>query len=834
MAERSDAAMNANDDLQLKVMPPRVPRHLVTRSRLLSSDARLAGQPVLLVQAPAGFGKTSLMAQWRLEHLARGAVVAWVLAQAQDSPKRLLQALVLAVRSGAARPAFGRTLLDSPSANGIEGVTAWLAEVAQTALDVVLFVDEVERLPEDIARAAGLPAAQRAAQPARDAGRAQRLPPGHRRPGRLRSVHGGRPRAAALAVRRNAGAGAQALRRAHRRRCRRPPARADRRLAAGAATGAVGHRQRRRCAPGGAVARCAGRRAARAFRRAAAGQPGRGRRVLPDPHRHARPAAPRTVPCGDGPRRRGRAPGAAGARHAGVRRRRRPRLAAHAQPRARRAARALHRPAGRRAGGDACARRRLAGRAGPARGCRRPCAGRRAARTRLRSRRTQPVRIADDARAPGQRARMAGAAAARGTGPAPAPAAGRGLVARAERTPRRGRAPGGAHPGATRGRCRAEMRMRADPQRCGGVRRRPGPLRRTARPLGRGAAAARSAAAEDSCQPLGLSHAARRRARASAAAPATGAARRVATGAGLCQPLGRLHRRPELPVGRAGAAGREAVAPGAGAGRDRPGAARPFAAMLAALLAAAMWERNQPAEATALLANRLDVLERSGLPETVLLGYRTAARAAAAEGAEHRALELLDAMHAVGVARRLPRLCVASLADQVRLHARRFRAGNLPRPVRAASTCWSPTRAAAGPAVAAQRRAAARGGAGPRRHRGARNGAERSNRWRAPTRWRSSSSRAACTSSCWACAPSCSTAAARTLGRPAARSRRPGADLWPAARLRRCPPDARRLGASGAAMRRTWLPRAGPLAAPMRAPHRPPMRRGCARRRAWR
>ena len=99
----------------------------------------------------------------------------------------------------------------------------------------------------------------------------------------------------------------------------------------------------------------------------------------------------------------------------------------------------------------------------------------------------------------------------------------------------------------------------------------------------------------------------------------------------------------------------------------------PFTCMLAAVLAAACWERNQPDEAGALLANRLDVLERSALPEAVLLGYRTIARIAAAEGAEHRALELLGAMDAVGVTRRLPRLCIASLADQVRLHARRFR-----------------------------------------------------------------------------------------------------------------------------------------------------------------
>ena len=98
-----------------------------------------------------------------------------------------------------------------------------------------------------------------------------------------------------------------------------------------------------------------------------------------------------------------------------------------------------------------------------------------------------------------------------------------------------------------------------------------------------------------------------------------------------------------------------------------------FACMLAALLAAALWERDQPDEAAAMLANRQDVLERSGLPECVLLGYRTMARIATATQSENRALELLGAMDALGTMRKLPRLRIASLADQVRLHARRFR-----------------------------------------------------------------------------------------------------------------------------------------------------------------
>ena len=106
------AGAPAADDLLLKVTPPRVPRHLVTRSRLLPDDARWRDQAIILVQAPAGFGKTSLLAQWRREHLAHGAVVAWVMAQPQDGPDRLVRALALAVRVGAGRPGFGHTLTE--------------------------------------------------------------------------------------------------------------------------------------------------------------------------------------------------------------------------------------------------------------------------------------------------------------------------------------------------------------------------------------------------------------------------------------------------------------------------------------------------------------------------------------------------------------------------------------------------------------------------------------------------------------------------------------------------------------------------------------------------
>ena len=103
------------------------------------------------------------------------------------------------------------------------------------------------------------------------------------------------------------------------------------------------------------------------------------------------------------------------------------------------------------------------------------------------------------------------------------------------------------------------------------------------------------------------------------------------------------------------------------------GRRNPFPCMLAALLAAALWERDQPRDAELALVNRLDVLERSGLPEAVLLAFRTLARIAAGEN-EARALDLLDGLDAVGAQRALPRLRLASLAEQVMLHSRRYRA----------------------------------------------------------------------------------------------------------------------------------------------------------------
>jgi len=96
--------------------------------------------------------------------------------------------------------------------------------------------------------------------------------------------------------------------------------------------------------------------------------------------------------------------------------------------------------------------------------------------------------------------------------------------------------------------------------------------------------------------------------------------------------------------------------------------------MLAAALAASLWERDQTDEALLLLTHRLDVLERTAGPDALLLGYVTAARGAVLQGQECRALDLLDGLCGIGEARGIPRFIIASLGEQIRMHALQGRA----------------------------------------------------------------------------------------------------------------------------------------------------------------
>ena len=118
--------------LILKTTPPRSQKSARMRSRLGLHTQELTDTVVIAVQAPAGFGKTFLLTQWRRECLSHGAVVAWMTLDAQDDGARFVQGLGVAMAVGSGRPSFARVFepIAGLGRDEQEGLTQWLAEVA--------------------------------------------------------------------------------------------------------------------------------------------------------------------------------------------------------------------------------------------------------------------------------------------------------------------------------------------------------------------------------------------------------------------------------------------------------------------------------------------------------------------------------------------------------------------------------------------------------------------------------------------------------------------------------------------------------------------------------
>ena len=667
------AVTGAADGLLLKVTPPRVQRQLVARERLLSADERFRDCPVVLVQAPAGFGKTSLLAQWRLEHLAQGAAVAWLQAQAQDDPPRLLQALALAVRVGAARSTFGHTLIEGRVPDGLEGFTVWLAEVAQTAMNVVLIVDEADRLPPD----------------SRDA-LAYLL---RNAPPNLRVI---------VAARSDCQLGLDDL------------------VDYGQAV-LVGA-PLLRFTLDETIALVRSRFGGRVDHDTAARL-----HELTEGWPLGLQLALTTVSAGADPRALVAAiaapVGELREHFVGL-------LLANLDPAdvefLTRIAilDPLHPALCAAVTGDAQAAERLAT---MARDTPVFVAAEQGEWLRMHALARDVLRRRFEALPPAERATLHGRAAAW--------LADHGLLESAAGHALRADQPELAYELAERSLYESLMASGRQgvvldwlarlPE--AELDRRPRLLLAAAWSLalserhdeaGRwvarilalpevddalrcecalilsGAAVFaddpdRFAALHDPWaehpplrDPLLLQVHANRSAFRTLLGGEPALARlrqQQAPRDDVGATPGYLARWGEFIVGLSYLWEGQVLLvenllqPSLARAEADLGRRSTFACTLAALLAAAVWERNLPAEATALLANRLDVLEHSGLPEAVLLGYRTMARIAMAEGAEHRAMELLGAMHAVGTVRQLPRLRVASLVDQVRMHARRFR-----------------------------------------------------------------------------------------------------------------------------------------------------------------
>ena len=128
--------------LRTKLYPPRVTRTLVARPRLTERPGGGAPPPVLVVSAPAGFGKSTYVAQ---SLLGSGPAVAWLSLDPGDSDPPVFWAYVLAALRTAAPDvgASAQVLLESPGGTPITTVlTSLLNDLAASDEEIVLVLDD--------------------------------------------------------------------------------------------------------------------------------------------------------------------------------------------------------------------------------------------------------------------------------------------------------------------------------------------------------------------------------------------------------------------------------------------------------------------------------------------------------------------------------------------------------------------------------------------------------------------------------------------------------------------------------------------------------------------
>jgi len=134
----------------LKATPQRMPRTALRRESLSRRWAEVRSRTAIAIVAPDGFGKTTLLLQWRRAWLEQGALVAWLTTDARDDPVRFHLALLHALRHASGRSRFDTLAARhaSQADQQVEGLTGLLAEIARLGVPVVLMLDECERLPE--------------------------------------------------------------------------------------------------------------------------------------------------------------------------------------------------------------------------------------------------------------------------------------------------------------------------------------------------------------------------------------------------------------------------------------------------------------------------------------------------------------------------------------------------------------------------------------------------------------------------------------------------------------------------------------------------------------
>jgi len=142
-----------------KLCAPATRLRMVPRPRLLERLTAETGAPLVLVSAPAGYGKTTLLAAWRQSLLQNGAAVAWYALDASDDDPLLFGSYLVASLEQALGPTSGlaqvaQLLRFSPEVDLQRILSAVINAVASNDRHCVLVLDDYHLI--------GLPAIHKA------------------------------------------------------------------------------------------------------------------------------------------------------------------------------------------------------------------------------------------------------------------------------------------------------------------------------------------------------------------------------------------------------------------------------------------------------------------------------------------------------------------------------------------------------------------------------------------------------------------------------------------------------------------------------------------------
>src|SRR3954464_3800118 len=90
--------------LQSRLSPPNFRVALIERPALVRLETEGLGHKAVVVCAPAGYGKTALLSQWRTSLQARGVATAWItLSPADTDPAHLLTYVSMSLTAAGAK-----------------------------------------------------------------------------------------------------------------------------------------------------------------------------------------------------------------------------------------------------------------------------------------------------------------------------------------------------------------------------------------------------------------------------------------------------------------------------------------------------------------------------------------------------------------------------------------------------------------------------------------------------------------------------------------------------------------------------------------------------------